>query len=54
MAGDEQFAAIESDAHGTEQSLRQLTELYGKEELAKMKPTDLYKLYKRHSIVQKS
>ena len=54
MAGDESFAAIESDVHGTEQSLRALTELYGKDELAKMKPADLYKLYKRHSVVQKS
>jgi len=46
--------SIESDNHGTEEQLRLLSELYGKDKLAEMKPTELYKLYKAHSIGQKS
>ena len=45
-------ASLEDDAH-TEQQLRELTELYGKEKLDEMKPGELYKLYKRHQLVGK-
>ena len=41
---------LDSDPRGTEDSLRLLTEIYGKDQLAEMKPTQLYKLYKRHSV----
>ena len=47
-------SALESDPRGTEEQLRTLTELYGKDKLAEMKPTELYKLYKAHSIGSKS
>lgn len=46
--------SLEKDPHGTEAQLRLLTELYGKDKLANMKPTELYKLYKAHSIGQNS
>lgn len=53
MGGEEAVnAGLVSDPHGTEVALRELTELYGKDKLAEMKPTELYKLYKQHSIVK--
>ena len=54
MAGElEVNAGLEAAPHETESALRELTEVYGKDTLAEMKPNELYKLYKMHATMSK-
>ena len=54
MGGETQVNLALDDPQETEEALRELTELYGKDKLAEMKPTELYKLYKKHSIAARA
>ena len=53
MAGDAAIDASLENSQETEKNLRLLTEVYGKDKLAAMKPNELYKLYKMTGMLKK-